>query len=128
MQSIFFMGNREKISVESIKTYCLIFDTEFYLDLLDTFYVPSISRNLVSLSKLHAVGYSSKFGNSCFSLYKCTCMIGFGTIFDGLYKLNLDNLYVETLMTLHHSVDNKYGLVDECSTCGINVWDIFPKK
>jgi len=124
-----FLWGIEKIPVESIGTYDLILDTELYLDLLDTFYVPSISRNLVSLSKLHVVGYSFKFGNSCFSLYKCTCMIGFGTIFDGLYKLNLDNLYVETLMTLHHSVDNKYGLVDEVLlTCGINVWDIFPKK
>jgi len=109
------MGNREKIPIESVGTYRLILDTEFYLDLLDTFYVPSIYRNLVSLSKLHVVGYSFKFGNGCFSLYKHTCMIGSGTFFDGLYKLNLDNLYVETLMTLHHSVSTKCGLVDECS-------------
>jgi len=34
-------------------------------------------------------------------------MIGSGTLFDGLYKLNLDNLYAETLMTLHHSVGTK---------------------
>jgi len=41
-------------------------------------------------------------------------MIGSGTLFDGLYKLNLDNLYVETLMTLHHSVGTKRDLVDKC--------------
>jgi len=108
------MGNREKILVESVGTYRLILDTEFYLDLLDTFYEPSISRNLVSLSKLHVVGYSFKFGNGCFSLYKHTCMIRSGTLFNGLYKLNLDNLYVETFMTLYHSVGTKYGSVDVC--------------
>ena len=56
--------------------------------MLDTFYVPSISRYLISLSKLNV---------------------------DGLYKLNLDNLYAETLMTLHHNVGTKRGLVNECS-------------
>jgi len=61
------MGNREKILVEYVGTYRLILDTKFFLDLLDTFFVPSISRNLVSLSKFHVVGYSFKFGNSCFS-------------------------------------------------------------
>jgi len=35
-----FMGNREKVLVEVVRTYCLIFDTKFYLDLLDTFIVP----------------------------------------------------------------------------------------
>jgi len=35
-----FMGNREKVLVEVVRTYRLIFDTKFYLDLLDTFIVP----------------------------------------------------------------------------------------
>ena len=42
-------------------------------------------------------------------------MIGSGTLYDGLYKLNLDNLYAETLMTLHHNVGTKRSLVNECS-------------
>jgi len=123
------MRNREKIPVESVGTYRLILDTEFYLNLLDTIYVPSISRNLVSLSKLHVAGYSFKFENGYFSLYKRTCMIRSGKLFDGLYKLNLDNLYAETFTTLHHSVGTKYGLVDECSAY---LWHKclghFPKK
>jgi len=82
---------------------------------MDTFYVRSISRNLVSLSKLDVAEYSFKFGNGCFSLYQRTYLIGSGTLYDGLYKLNLDNLYVETLMTLHHNVGTKRSLVNECS-------------
>ena len=80
---------------------------------MDTFYVPSITRNLISLSKLDVVGYSFKFENGCFSLFKHTFMIGSGTLYDGLYKLNLDNLYAETFMTLHHNVGTKCSLVDE---------------
>jgi len=62
--------------METVGTYCLILYTGFHLDLFDTFYVPSISRNLVSLSKLDEFGYSFKFRNNCFSFYKRTCMIG----------------------------------------------------
>ncbi|XP_068483315.1 uncharacterized protein [Phaseolus vulgaris] len=108
------MGNRVKVPMEAVGTYRLILDIGFYLDLMDTFYVPSISRNLVSLSKLDVVGYYFKFGNGCFNLYKTTCLIGFGTLYDGLYKLNLDNLYTETLMISHHNVGIKHSLVDEC--------------
>jgi len=50
-----FMGNKEKVPVEVVRTYRLILDTGFFLDLMDTFYVPSISMNLVSLSKLDVV-------------------------------------------------------------------------
>ena len=110
-----FMGNRQKVLVEAVGTYRLILDTGFYLDLIGTFYVPSISRNLVSLFKLDVAGYSFKFGNGCFNLYQRTYLIGSGTLYDGLYRLNLDNLYVETLMTLHHNVDIKRSLVNECS-------------
>jgi len=101
--------------VEAVRTYRLILDTGYHLDLMDTFYVPSITRNLISLSKLDVVGYSFKFGNGCFSLFKRAFIIGSGTLYDGLYKLNLDNLYAETLMTWHHNVGTKRSLVDERS-------------
>ena len=109
------MGNKEKIPVEAVRTYRLILDTRYHLDLMDTFYVPSITRNLISLSKLYIAGYFFKFGNDCFSLFKRTFMIGSDTLYDGLYKLNLDNLYAENLMTLHHNVGTKRSLVDEQS-------------
>ena len=34
----------------------------------------------------------------------------------GLYKLKLDGLYAETVLTLHHNVDTKRSLVNERST------------
>ena len=107
------MGYKEKVPMEVIGTYRLILDTGYLLDLMDTFYVPSITRNLISLAKFDVAGYSFKFWNACFSLFKRTFMIGSGTLYDGLCKLNLDNLYVETLMTLHHNVGTKCSLVDE---------------
>ena len=59
------MGNRVKVLVEAIRTYRLILDNGNHLDIFQSFYVPSVSRNLISLSKLDTVGYSFKFGNGC---------------------------------------------------------------
>ena len=67
------------------------------------------------MSKLGVAGYSFKFGNGYFNFFKRTFMIGSGTLYDGLYKLNLDNLYAETLLTLHHNVGTKRSLGDERS-------------
>jgi len=47
-----FMENRVKAPVEAIRTYRLKLDTGHHIDLMETLYVPSLSRNLVSLSKL----------------------------------------------------------------------------
>ena len=63
MRSSFFMGNGVKAPVETVETYCLKLDTRLRLDLLETPYVPSLSRNLVSLSKLDVTAYSFNFGN-----------------------------------------------------------------
>ena len=107
------MGNGVKAPVETVETYCLKLDTEHRLDLLETPYVPSLSRNLVSLSKLDVTRYSFNFGNECFSLFKHNHLIGTGVLCDGLYKLKLDGLYAEIILTLHHNVVTKCNLANE---------------
>ena len=93
------------------------------------FDVPNITRNLVSLPKFDVVGYSFKFENDCFGLYKCTCTIGCDTLYDDLYKLNIENFYVETLMTFYHIVGTKQlWWMNNKLTCDINVCDTFSKK
>ena len=52
------MGNRVKAPMEAVWTYHLKLDIGHHLDLLDTLYVPSLSRNLVSLSTLDVTRYS----------------------------------------------------------------------
>ena len=96
-----------KVLVEAVKTYRLILDIVHHIDLLETCCVPSLSRNLVSSSKFDVIGYFFNFGNECFSLFKHNHLIGTSTLCDGLYKLNLNGLYVETILTLHHNVGTK---------------------
>ena len=101
-----------KAPVKVVRTYRLILDTGHHLYLLETLYVPSLSKNLVSLSKLDVTRYSFNFGNGCFNLFKYNHLIGIGNLCDALYKLNLNGLYAETILTLHHNVDTKHNLVN----------------
>ena len=38
--------------------------------------------------------------------------IGYGILYDGLYKLKLDTLFGKNLLTLHHNVGTKRGLIN----------------
>ena len=54
--------------MEVIGHFRLLLGTGFYLDLKDTFIVPSFRRNLVFVSLLDKFGYYCSFGNNQISL------------------------------------------------------------
>lgn len=51
------MRNHMKAPIEGIETYSLILETRHHLDLLQTLYIPSVSRNFISLSRLDVSGF-----------------------------------------------------------------------
>ncbi|WKA02171.1 hypothetical protein VitviT2T_020389 [Vitis vinifera] len=84
-------GNKMGSHVEAIGTCYLTLNSGFVLELQKTFYVPSFSRNLISVSKLVPFGYSFHFSETSFSLiYKSEC-VGNGILSDGLYCIFLQN-------------------------------------
>ena len=85
------MGNRLKVEVVVVGTYRLLLEMGHRMDLLSTFYVPSISRNLVSLSKLDAARYSILFSSRQLSLLLNSVTVGSGILCDGLYKISLNH-------------------------------------
>ena len=52
-----------KAPIEGMGTYHLVLDTGCHLDLLQTLYVPSLSINIVYVSKLDVIGFTFKIGN-----------------------------------------------------------------
>jgi len=77
----------------------LLLGTCLYLDLKDTFIVPSFRRNLVSVSILNKFGYHCSFGNNQFSLSLNSNIFGTGSlsIYDNIYLLDTIASYNETL-------------------------------
>lgn len=83
------MGNGVKVRVEHVGVVRLPLSSGHVLELRDVAYVPSIRRNLISVSVLDQCGYTFHFGNGHVSLY-CNCLlVGSGTLSDGLYMVDL---------------------------------------
>ncbi|KAK3018628.1 hypothetical protein RJ639_003497 [Escallonia herrerae] len=97
------VGNGEKAQVEAVGTPRLVLESGFNLDLVDTVYVPSMTRNLISVSRLDAYGYSFKFENKGFSLFLYSRVIGSGLLEGNLYKLLLNASFTESLKTMNVS-------------------------
>jgi hypothetical protein len=95
--------NGVEAEVEAIGTLQLELHSGFILRLFDVFYVPSIQRNLISISKLDRDGYSCTFRNS-------RCIISFnGNIIchaplheSSTYCPKNNNVYVMNVSDINH--------------------------
>ena len=80
-----YSGGRSSSHVEAIGTCSLKLSSGIVLQLEKTFYVPSFSRNLFSISALVPLGISCNFKGIGFSLLIKSEVIGYGILCDGLY-------------------------------------------
>ena len=96
-----YVGNGKTAKVEAIGTFRLLLKTGVYLELKETFVVPSFRRNLNSISILDRFGYYCSFGNSKFGLSLNSNVIGTGSLYvhGNLYLLETISSFNETLYT-----------------------------
>lgn len=94
-------GNKIGSRVEAIGTCNLVLSSGFILKLEKTFYVPSFSRNLISVSRLVPFGFSFTFSDKYFNLYNKSECVGNGILSDGLYCLNLQSDTTNDVMHVH---------------------------
>ena len=103
--------------VEAVGTYRLVLRFDFVLDLERTFYVPSFSRNLISVLRLLPCGFSFNFLATSLRLYKDNVLVGDGILDDGLFKLHLNSTLDCSLTTVHgNNVGIKRGVINEKSS------------
>ena len=82
-----FWGDGTRVSIVLVGDISISFGRDRILVLKDSLYVPSIRRNLISISRLVDNGYSVYFSNSVvIKLNKY--FICSGTLVDGLYVIN----------------------------------------
>ena len=103
------MGDDKSAEVEAIGTFRLLLRTGFYLDLNETFIVPSFRRNLISISVLDKFGFSCLFGNSKFSHFQDSKLVGTSSLsgYDNLYLLNTIASFNESLHIKTRGVKRK---------------------
>ena len=108
-----FVGNGNKVDVQFIGLVELKLESGFILRLKNTVYVPSMRRNLISLSKLDDSGFSFNFKNGFCLLSRDSQVVGKAVKCDGLYRLSLDS---NVFNSLHVQVaGHKRALIKENS-------------
>ena len=96
-----YSGSKMSSRVEAIGTCSLVLSSDFILELEKTFYVPSFSRNLISISKLVPLGFSFSFSDYGFSLSNKSKVIGYGTLSDDLFHIQLQNDFTYNSMHIN---------------------------
>ena len=86
-----YSSNKMSSRVEVISTCSFVLSNGFILELEKTFYVPSFSRNLISISRLVPLRFSFNFIDSGFSISNKSKVIGYGALSDGLFHIQLHN-------------------------------------
>ena len=93
-----YSSSKMSSRVEAIGTCNLVLSSGFILELEKTIYVPSFSRNLISISRLVPLGFSFSFSDYGFSLSNKSKVIGYGTLSDGLFHIKLQNDFTYNYM------------------------------
>ena len=84
-----YMGDGSKVKVEFFGMIKLRLATKSFLLLHDVAYIPSLRRNLISISILDRQGYSFHFGGGKVDIFSNSVLIGNGVLFGNLYSLSL---------------------------------------
>ena len=83
------VANGVQAEVEAIGELLLELNDGFVLKLTDILYVPSLCRNLISVSRLHDDGYDCHFGNGKYRIVINNKCVGLAFRQDKLYLLSL---------------------------------------
>ena len=107
------VGNGVQVKVEFIGVVKLSLESGFSLVLENTVFVPSMRRNLISISKLDESGFSFKFGNGKVELFYDSRLVGNSLLCDGLYRMTLASFGEVSCVT---NVVKKRSLIRESSS------------
>ena len=83
------VGNTARVAALEVGTMQLHLPSGFLMELNNCYYVPVLSRNIISASCLMRQGYESSIKNNGCSLYLNDMFHAFAPVQDGLFILNL---------------------------------------
>lgn len=84
------VGNGAKVAALAVGTYVLTLPSGLLLNLENCYYVPAISRNIISISCLDKAGFYFTIKNKCCSVYLDNILYANANLSNGLYVLDLD--------------------------------------
>ena len=85
-----WVGNGARVAALAIGTYYLTLPSRLVLQLSNYYYVPTMSKNIISVSCLDNNGFHFIIKNNNLSIYHGDIFYGVATLSFGLYVLNLE--------------------------------------
>ncbi|KAL4554216.1 hypothetical protein LXL04_037399 [Taraxacum kok-saghyz] len=95
------VGDGEDLNVEAVGSLPLLLESGFSLSLNNTLYVPGITRNLISVSKLAKEGFTLTFRYNDVIINSGSQIVGHGCLDGNLYRLRLDDKFMESLISFN---------------------------
>ena len=87
----FSVGNNARVAALNVGTIQLHLSSGFIMELNNCYFVPSLSRNIVSPSCLMKDGYSFASKDNGCVIFKNDMFVAFASIVNGIFILNLDD-------------------------------------
>ena len=84
------MGNGARVAALDVGVYDLTLPSGLVFQLKNCYYVPTVSRNIFSVSCLDMDGFHFIIKNNIFSIYNADIFFGNAHLSNGLYVLNLE--------------------------------------
>ena len=85
------MGNGARVAALAIGIYTLSLPSGLILDLKDCYFVPALTKNIISISGLDLDSFTIITKNKSCSLYRADVFYDAGHLTNGLYILDLEN-------------------------------------
>ena len=86
------IGNGARDVALAIRTYILTLPSGLILSLEDCYFVPALTKNIVSISSLNKKRFHLTFDNNNCSIMLNDVSYAFGTLCNGIYILDMCNL------------------------------------
>ena len=84
------MGNGARVAALALGSYNLTLPTGLVINLENIYFVPTISRNIISISCLDKIGFSFIIKEKCCFIYLNEIFYGSAQMNNGLYELDLE--------------------------------------
>ncbi|KAI3708868.1 hypothetical protein L2E82_38397 [Cichorium intybus] len=110
------VGNSARVAVDSIGSFDLLLPSGLYLTLLNVYYVPSLTRNIISVAKLRQYGFNLCFINDDICVSKNNVFYFEARPLNGIYEVNLDE------KTNHGSLYHTFTKRPKCDLSQTYLW------
>ena len=113
------VGNGARVAVVAIGTYVLNLPSELCLNFDNCFYVPALTKNIISISCLNKKGFHLNY-NGCYIMLNDVFYAG-STLSNGIYTLDMSNPILNVNENKRQKGDNlKSSFIWHCRLCHIS--------